>query len=473
MGKMNRIRMMSENEMAQMHESTLRILEETGLTMLSDKAIEYLKKGGCIVDGYNVRYPRAVVEKALKTVPSSWRWLGRGDNAVTIGGDNQVVGPNLGCVYMEDMDKGRRIGTLEDYATYQKILQASNVVDVTGCSIDVGDVPLEQLPLQLTYQTLKNTNKPHTGFLTSVEGAAQTLDMLEIAFGGKKFLDENIVTYFSGSPLSPLGYDEKTLDNAIEYITRGQAMSWTPAAMGGLTAPLSAYGVALLCNVESIGGMVFAQMVREGAPCLCGISSTVADMRKALYNAGSPMEKMVSVLNLQMMEDFYNIPRRVMCGITESKQVDYQAGAETMQNVLMATLGGTNLYYEILGITESIMTTNFEKIILDLEVIERTRRIREGVEADATEDELARKAIQEIGPQGNYMTQKLTLKRCRKLWYPSISNWDTYEQWEGEGSVDIVRAANKKWKEMVAAAPETFLSPDVERDLQNYIKKNS
>ena len=474
MGQMNKLRVMDANEMDRMHEATLKILEETGLTMLSDKAIEYCKRGGCKVDGYTVRFPRAVVKRALETVPHSFRWMARDlENYVTIGGDAEVIGPNLGCVFVQDIDKGRRQAKLEDFVNYQKICQASDVVDVVGSSpVDVSDLPAEHRPLYLTYETIKNTNKPFTGFLTSVEGAKQTLDLLEIACGGKDVMDKNHMAYFSGSPLSPLGYDEKTLDNAIEYLERNQAVNWAPASMGGLTAPMSVYGVSLLCNVESIAGVIFTQLVREGSPTLYGISSTMADMRRGSYNAGSPLEKLSSLVNMQMAGDFYHLPTRVMSGICESKEVDFQAGMETMQNIMMAMLGGANLLYEIVGVTESIMTTSYEKMILDLEAISRARRIKAGVDTTKEEEDKVVAAIQEVGHQGSYMMQKLTRSRCRDIWLPSVSNWDNFDKWNNNGRIDILKVANKKWKEIIASAPESMITPDLDKDLQNYIKKN-
>ena len=448
MGKINNLRVMDASEMDRMHEATLKILEETGMTMLSDKAIEYCKRGGCKVDGYIVRFPRAVVKRALETVPHSFQWMTRDmESHVTVGGDYDIIGPNLGCVFVQDIDNGRREAKLEDFINYQKICQASEVVDVVGSlPVDVVDVPPEHRALYLTYETLKNTDKPFTGFLTSVKGAKQTLDMVEIACGGKSVMDKHHVAYFSCSPLSPLGYDGKTLDNVIEYIERNQAVNWAVASMGGLTGPMSIYGVALMCNIENLAGITFTQLIKEGSPTMYGISSTIADMRRGSYNVGTPLEKLVSLINMQMAKDFYGLPSRVLCGVSESKAVDYQAGMETMQSTFLSMLGGANLLFEVVGATESILTTSYEKIILDLELISRVRRLKAGVDTSQAEEDKVIEAIQEVGHQGSYMMQKLTRERCRDIWLPTVSNWDSFDKWDQKGRPDILQVANKKWK---------------------------
>lgn len=43
---------------------------------------------------------------------------------------------------------------------------------------------------------------------------------------------------------------------------------------------------------------------------------------------------LINIPNMQMGKDFYKLPVRTMCGITDSQDIDCQAGYETMQNII-------------------------------------------------------------------------------------------------------------------------------------------
>jgi len=55
------------------------------------------------------------------------------------------------------------------------------------------------------------------------------------------------------------------------------------------------------------------------------------------------------------------------------------------------------------------------------------------------------------------------------MWQPTVSNWDTHDEWKQAGSEEVVMKANKTWKERVNTAPETFLEANVHKDLKAYL----
>jgi trimethylamine--corrinoid protein Co-methyltransferase len=159
-----------------------------------------------------------------------------------------------------------------------------------------------------------------------------------------------------------------------------------------------------------------------------------------------------------------------MAGLTDSKEVDCQAGYETMQNLMIAMLGGAHIIYEALGVLDGITTTSYEKIIIDEELYSRARRIFEGV--GTSSEQLSLQTIQEVGCEGEYLSHASTLNNFRDMWQPTVSNWDTYDEWQQGGSEELVMRANKIWKERVNTASETFLEPDVDKDLTAYIESH-
>jgi len=60
---------LSEGEVEQIHEASLRILKETGVKVLSEKVRRLLAGNGAEVDGDIVKIPRPLVEEAIKKAP--------------------------------------------------------------------------------------------------------------------------------------------------------------------------------------------------------------------------------------------------------------------------------------------------------------------------------------------------------------------------------------------------------------------
>ena len=68
------LKVLAEDEKAQVHERTLVILAETGVQVNTDKGRKYLKDAGADVDQNTkiVRFPRSMVEESLKLAPKDF-----------------------------------------------------------------------------------------------------------------------------------------------------------------------------------------------------------------------------------------------------------------------------------------------------------------------------------------------------------------------------------------------------------------
>jgi hypothetical protein len=83
------LKVLSDTEIATIHENSLIILESVGLQVESKKVLDLLYQQGCQVDFKNerVRFPRAIVEKCLLTVPAEIPIYQRDGNLAFILGD--------------------------------------------------------------------------------------------------------------------------------------------------------------------------------------------------------------------------------------------------------------------------------------------------------------------------------------------------------------------------------------------------
>lgn len=450
------------------HEASIKILEETGVAMQSPEAVEICRSHGAKVNGQIVFFSRKMVDDALAKCQSKYRWQGRNNLQSVIVGENILVQPNAGPVYIQDLEGGRRLGTIEDYANIMKLCQSSDVVNLVGAHpVNPSDIKDSEKHLQMMFQVMKNSDKPLMGYVCEGIQARQMLEMVELSFGQKDYLLSHHCAAVSVNPLSPLAWSADTLDTLIEYARRNQAVFLLPCIMAGVSGPVSLMGTVVLQNTEILSGIVMTKLVNPEAPVVYCPSSTAGYMKKASYITGTPEGMLINIANLQIAREYYHLPTRTMCGMTDAKVVDCQAGYETMQNLMMGMLGGSHILVECLGVLDAIMTTSYEKFIIDEEIIRRVKRIAEGI--DTSDQAYFTEVIQDVGPGGSYLTHPSTFEHFRDFWLPTVSDCESYQDWQNAGQEDVVTRANRQYKQILADAPESILDSEIEKALTAYI----
>jgi len=466
----NSFEVISRNDFDKIHDASIKILEETGIRFHGPKALEMFRNHGAKVDGEIVFITRQMVDTALKTCPRSFSWTARNSTRTVTVGKGFLVQPNVGPVFIQDSENGRRPAGITDYANIMKLCQAGESIHLNGSiPVDPGDVPPEEKHLHMMYAVLKNTDKPIIGFCFDGAKVRQTIEMVEMAMGGGAFLEENHCLGVLVNPLSPLGFAGETIETIMAYAGRNQVTLLAPCIMAGVSGPISLLGTAVLQNVEILAGIVLTQLIRPGAPIVYATASTTGYMKSGSFAAGSPEAMLINTPNIQMGREYYRLPTRTMCGITHAKEIDCQAGYETMMSLLLGVLSGANIGVQCLGTLDALMTISYEKIIIDQEIISRVLRVQKGIEVSG--EALAVDIIQQVGPGGNYLLHPSTFAGCRSLWTPSISDWESHEPWAAAGAEDLVVRANRKYKQILANAPETFLEPSLDKDLMRYIER--
>jgi len=469
---MKKLEVVEKDKLSQIHDASLKILEETGVIFHHDEALAIFKHHGAKVEGQVVKFPRQLVEKSIAQVPSQFTWKARNEANTRILGEGYLLQPAAGTVKVHDLDGNIRSGTLEDYANFQKIYQSGEIYDSVGMiPVEPKDVDQSVKHLSMMYEILKHTNKPVNGFMTTGDQAKAQLDMMEIAVSGKKEFEENHYMAVSIGVTTPLTYSWDPVETLMHFVKRNQVPTILCAPLAGVTSPYSILGTAVLQNAEILAGIVLTQLLRPGHPLVYCPSATVANMKTCGFSTGAPEGMLINVANIQMALDYYQIPVRAMSGYTDAKIPDFQAGMETMQNQMMGMLSGAHLLNESVGILDSILTISYEKTILDGELISRIKRINQGI--DSVDQDLCVDSIQKVGHSGSYLTDPNTVKNCRNRWEPSASFWGTQKDWEKEGGNTVAFRANQKARQILADAPDSLIDQNLEQALKDYIAKES
>jgi len=139
--------------------------------------------------------------------------------------------------------------------------------------------------------------------------------------------------------------------------------------------------------------------------------------------------------------------------------MDAQIGHEKTLTGLMPTLAGTSMIYGM-GMIDMGMAVSYEQLLIDAEFVRMFKRAEKGIKVN--EDTLALDVIAAVGPAGNYLTQRHTLKHMRnEISTAKLIDRKSYSAWEKEGSMDIVQRANREARRILAEHQPERLAPEV------------
>ena len=461
---------LTEQQVEQVHETSLKMLEQIGIEFSYPPALDVLRKGGARVEGQRVYFSPQLVERQIKKAPAQFTLHARNpENNVVIGGDNIVFVPGYGAPFVTDLDKGRREGTLLDFENFVKLTGASPYQDIcSGMVIEPTDVPAERRHAEMIYTAFKYSDKPIMGSAMGVEGARDSIRMASILFGSEKELAEKPCMVSILCSLTPLSYDDRMLGAIMEYAKAGQPQFLSSLAIAGATSPATLAGTLALQNAEVLAGIVLTQLVREGTPVIFAGVSTNAEMRTGALTIGSPEMALNTAATAQMAR-YYNLPSRSGGAVSDSKSPDAQAAYESMMSLLMAQVSGINFVLHAAGIFESYNCMSYEKFIIDDEMCGMVKRIKKAYAVD--EDTLGFAVTKETGPGGHFLDKDHTMKHFRNEFFmPALSDRDSYDGWKEGGSLTSMQRANRRYQEIIAAYEAPELPENTDRELKKFIE---
>ncbi len=137
-----------------------------------------------------------------------------------------------------------------------------------------------------------------------------------------------------------------------------------------------------------------------------------------------------------------------------------------MTNLLPA-ITGSNVIYGM-GMLEMGMTMSYEQLLIDQEIVKMTRRILQGIPVN--KDTLALDVIKAVGPAGNYLAQKHTMKYMRQeLSTTNLINRRMRESWEKAGSKRMDQVANEQARDILENYKVTPLPDDVKKRIHDIV----
>ena len=466
------LRVVDPNGLQSIHDQSMQLLARAGVIFDDENIIRRFIRKGQKVDGKRIYLSEAAVSEALELTPKSFTMVGRHSHAGVRIGQNQsttVVAPGNGTLFIQELDGRRRPATLLDFDNIVKLCEHSRNVNLVGAiPVEPCDLPDRFKPAKLVHHLMRHSNKPLIGCAATPEQARQVFDIIEIAFGQSGYLDDHVAIAYGVNPASPLCFEPPTCETMLAYVEKKQALFILPGLLPGVTGPMDFKGLAVLSNAENLAAITCAQLINPGTPVVYSAGSFMVNMRNFYAVTGSPQSALVNIAGIQMARDYYGLPSRTMAGLTDAKRIDFQAGAETMQNLTLYTLAGVHVVNECLGVLDAITTTSYEKWILDDELLDRLYHFCAGFDQLALENCL--ELMVALGPGGDYLQHPSTLQNCRSLYLPEISDWNPFEEWKRAGERDVLHVAHEKCNRILAKYEGMVLPAEIDHEIEAYFQ---
>ena len=395
-----RLTFLSDDEIASVHETSLRVLQEIGIKVVSKKVQSLLAENGAEVDDSRstVRIPDALVEEAISKAPKEMVLCGRNPNfdlSLPVK-DLPFVATSGFSVFMRDFETGEKRMTnssdLKDFAVLSDYLDQ---VDFFWPIVTPTELPP---PLQRVHAlaiSFENTEKHVQHEALTEKDAKWQIKLAATIVGSEEKLKRRPIFSSVNCPVSPLVFEEGSSEAMVELARAGIPVVPMSMALSGCTAPATIAGTLVIINAENLGALVLLQCANPGAPVIYCAESTPANMKTGEINYEAPEFPLIAAGATQMAR-LYKLPcYTTPIGIlTQMGRGDISADFGSLENAESAAL---------------------EQVILDVEEWEQDKAYLRRFKVN--EETLGFDAIKKVGPGGNFLGLKHTLEHFREeIW---------------------------------------------------------
>ena len=463
------IEILSEDEVEAIHRASLRVLEETGIEIMSPAAREYFRAAGADVDVCNdrVRLAPELVDASIATCPAEWVFHARNPaRNVPIGGNWLAYCNATTPPYVSGPNLRRQPGSFE---TFRQSVQLCQVLDEVhffyGYPVEPQDLAVNTRHLDAYHTLATQTDKVWRAYAMSDMTDAIAMARIARGVSAEQFAREPSLM-LNCNTNSPLKIDEPMCDGLIAMAQLGQPVVISAFTMAGAMAPITMAGALVEQNAECLAGMVLTQLVKPGAPVIYGAFTSNVHMKSGAVALGTPEYAQAAIAGGQLARR-YGVPYK-SSNVNSSNAPDAQSAYESM-NALWAThMGHCNIMAHGVGWLESGLTFSFEKAVIDAEMLRMMQAFLKPM--DLSDEALGVASIARVGPGGHFFGDELTLARYETaFWEPVLSDWKPYDGWVEAGSKQASQRAGEIATGVLRAFEAPAMDPAIREELDAYV----
>ncbi|WP_170595852.1 trimethylamine methyltransferase family protein [Ruegeria arenilitoris] len=439
------------DQIADMHETALRTLEELGVKVLLPEARRLFAAAGARVDGDSqmVFIGRDLVEAAVASAPKSIACRAGArhrDFMLELG--SLVFQPGAGAPNATDLERGRRPASGQDYLEFLKLTHHFDVFQMISPQVEPQDVPTHLRHYFTTQAQIELTDK--FPFFFS-RGTPQVMDCFQMLAVARGLSDDEFRAhphcYTIINTNSPRTLDIPMAQGLIDFARHGQMSIITPFTLMGAMAPITVAGAITLSHAEVLAALTLTQLAKPGAPVCYGTFTSNVDMKSGAPAFGTPSHFQASLAAGQLARHL-GLPWRSAAG-SASNANDVQAANENQFGLWGCLMAGATVIIHSAGWLEGGLTVSFEKLVCDAEVLNMVAELCAGAQAGSAEIGFDT-ALCEVEPGSHFFAASQTMERYTTEFYePHLHDYANFGTWTERGSVDANHRATAVWRDIL------------------------
>lgn len=458
----------SEEEIQRFKQRVTDLLEKKGIKLDHPGVVEKLLRAGATQDAHGyVHFPASMQADYLALAPREFLIAGmepRFDVPIPhpVGGF-YARGPIGQMFYLDPLTGEYRENTMEDQLDYIKVQQALEHISLWGnFTVKLDGFPAETMDVHTASLCFKHSQKPAYWMHYNANSVRYVTEMAQVIAGGSEQLSKRPFLTLQCCAATPMGINYMDCEQIVQAAALKLPLHCTSLPCSGANAPITPEGIALMSTAEVIAQAIIAQVLGAGTPVLLSAFTYSSDMR-CFQTLISGTEQMLSrLLAVQVIQKGYQLPCHTFNGGTNSHTLDMQAIADDAMLTQVMALSGAVMMGD-LGALETGMIASPLQLIIDNDLVQMAKRLQEGVEVD--DDRLGYETILELEAREAFVDKEHTLDYFSEVIYPPTFNRNTRQQWQEQGSSDMLENARSIYQTIIKNHQPVAHSQEVLREL--------
>ncbi|MCZ6723549.1 MAG: trimethylamine methyltransferase family protein [Gammaproteobacteria bacterium] len=464
-------RPLSESDVKAVDDTVFKILDEVGFAQATQHCIEACTAIGAIYGpDERLRFPRAVVEDAMNKCCRNLTLHGQDPkHDLHLTGQKVHFSTAGAAVMIADPIKNEyRESTAQDLYDMARIADQCDNIHMFQRMCVLRDITDNHaMDINTIYNAVMGTTKHIGSSWAEVHHLEDSLKMLHIIAGGEdKWRERPFVSISCCHVVPPMKFTEEALGCVKVAVEGGMPVLLLSAGQSGATSPACLAGAVAQAWAECLGGLVYVNAIKPGAPAILGTWPFVSDLRTGAMSGGSPEQAILSSACAQM-GNHYDLPTGTACGMSDSKFPDFQGGAERAYTTACAAISGANLIYEAAGMYASLLSACPESLLIDNDILGAALRITRGIEV--TEETLSFEVLKDVclGNKGHYLGAGQTLEVMQTEYiYPEFGDRLSPNEWAEQNKPVLLDKAIARKNEILGSYHPAHISDEVDRAIR-------
>ncbi len=444
------------------------VLAELGAEIHNEEVVALLTEHGAAktADGKRVRIPGEMIERCLAAAPRSFKLFDvMGAETHDFSGQIVHFTPGSAAINILDGETGAiRPPNTHDYVRYAQLVAGLSHIEAQSTAFIPADVPERISDSYRLFLSLLYCEKPVITGAFTIEAFAVMRDLQLAVRGSAEALREKPLTVFSCCPTAPLKWSDVTSQNVVDCARASIPVEYISMPLAGFMAPVTLTGTLVQHVAETLSGVVISQLANPGAPILFGGSPAIFDVRYETTPMGAIETQMIDCAYCEIGRHL-GLPTQAYISLSDSKQLDAQAGLETGMGATLAALTGINSVSGP-GMLDFESCQSLEKLVLDNEICGMVQRLVAGIEPKDDFPTLPR--FRELLAEGHLLISEHTRQHLRSEHFMPgrVIDRANRSRWLEEGGLSLGERARREIERLLGKYEPSRLADSAKADLE-------